>query len=214
MSEHQDEKVIGEYPYVPKQQRAQAKRQALLESGRLLFIEQGYEQTNAKEIAAHAGVATGTFYRYFVDKRQLMMSLMNEQLDRLLPPIHDWTTNNPESYLAIRLEEHYKQLDQLNLNLLLPELLVKDSQLAELFEEIRSKMLRRIISNLRSAKKQGLVWDDLNVETVAWSILLLSEQIPEAMIQGRKKEDFQHLAKVICRLVFPPEKLEQLKTNK
>jgi TetR/AcrR family transcriptional regulator, mexJK operon transcriptional repressor len=214
MSEYQDEQLVGEYPYVPKQKRAQAKRLALLESGRTLFIKNGYEQTNAKEIAAHAGVATGTFYRYFVDKRQLMMSLLDDQLDKLMPPVPDWTIMNPETFLAKRLEHHYKKLDELKLHLILPELLVKDSQLAELIEEARIKIHSRIISSLKSAKEQGLVWEDLDLETISWSILLLSEQVPQTLNQGRSQEDFLKLAKVICRLVFPPEKLEQLKMGK
>ncbi|MDV2687606.1 helix-turn-helix domain-containing protein, partial [Alkalihalophilus lindianensis] len=64
MSERED-RLAGEFPFIPRQERAQQKRNALLESGRILFVSKGYEHTTAKEIAAHAGVATGTFYRYF-----------------------------------------------------------------------------------------------------------------------------------------------------
>ena len=81
-----DEKLVGEFPFLPKQERAQAKRNALIESGYALFHEKGYEQTTAKEIAAHAGVATGTFYRYFSDKRQLLMSLIEDKIETFLIP--------------------------------------------------------------------------------------------------------------------------------
>lgn len=60
-----EDKLVGEFPFVPKQERAQQKRNALIESGYALFNSKGYELTTAKEIAAHAGVATGTFIGIF-----------------------------------------------------------------------------------------------------------------------------------------------------
>ncbi|WP_338788643.1 TetR/AcrR family transcriptional regulator [Metabacillus sp. FJAT-53654] len=214
MSEHKDEQLVGEYPSLPKQKRSQQKRDALLESGRALFIEKGYEQTNAKEIASHAGVATGTFYRYFTDKRQLMMSLLEDQLEKLLPPEPNWTNVDPESFFATLLEQHYKRLNRLGLHRVLPELLLKDPQLAEVVAEARKKIHARILVSLKNAREQGIVWADLDLDTVSWSIMVLSDKIPEKLTECGSQADYSKLAKVICRLVFPPDVLKQLKLNK
>ncbi|MGM7722673.1 TetR/AcrR family transcriptional regulator [Metabacillus sp. Hm71] len=211
MSEHDDEQLVGEYPYLPKQKRAQLKRQALLESGRALFTQKGYEQTNAKEIALHAGVAIGTFYRYFTDKRQLMMSLLEDQLAKLLPPEPSWSNVDPEAFFSTLLEQHYNRLEELGLHRVLPELLLKDSQLAEVIFEARKKIHARIYSSLKHAKEKGMVWQDLDLETVSWSIMVLSDQVPEKQKESGDRTDYYELAKVICRLVFPPEVLEKLK---
>ena len=213
MSEQEEVHLVGEYPSLPKQKRALEKRRALLESGRTLFIEKGYEQTNAKEIAAHANVATGTFYRYFTDKRQLMMSLLDDQVEKLLPPIPNWTEVDPELFFATRLQEHYKQLDKLGLHRVLPEMLLKDPQLADVIAEARNKIQIRIYSSLKHAHKQGLVWQDLDLDTVAWSIMMLSEKTPENFKKNKKQVDYHALSKVICRLVFPPDTLLQLKSR-
>src|SRR5947209_4223701 len=37
-----------------------------------LFIERGFEQTTASDIAEHAGVTERTFFRHFLDKREVL----------------------------------------------------------------------------------------------------------------------------------------------
>ena len=72
-----------EQPARPKQARSIEKREKLLRAGRLLFAEKGYEATSIQEIAAKGGAAAGAFYIYFHSKRQLLVVLMNELLQRL-----------------------------------------------------------------------------------------------------------------------------------
>ncbi|MGG3564328.1 TetR/AcrR family transcriptional regulator [Neobacillus rhizosphaerae] len=212
MSEHEDIQV-GEFPFIPKQERAQQKRNALLESGHALFISKGYEQTTAKEIAAHAGVATGTFYRYFSDKRQLLLSLLEDKLDRILPPEPSLASCHPEELLATTLEAHYKRLSELGLNRVLPELLLKDIELSEVIGTARRKVLNRIHLGLSQAQEKGLTWKDLDLETVSWAIMVLVENGYEKERQTGKKGNYQNIAKVICRMIFPPDILEQLRNN-
>jgi len=72
-----------EEPAAPKQARSIAKREKLLRAARLLFAERGYEATSIQQIAARSGTAAGAFYTYFHSKRQLLVVLMNELLQRL-----------------------------------------------------------------------------------------------------------------------------------
>jgi AcrR family transcriptional regulator len=72
-----------EQPAPPKQARSLEKQRKLLGAGRLLFAEKGYEATSIQEIAARSEAAAGAFYTYFPSKRQLLVVLMNELLQRL-----------------------------------------------------------------------------------------------------------------------------------
>lgn len=53
------------------------KRDRLLSEGLRLFAEQGYEGSSIEQIAAASGVARGTFYLYFPDKRALFEALVD-----------------------------------------------------------------------------------------------------------------------------------------
>jgi AcrR family transcriptional regulator len=61
--------------YTPKQQRADEKKGCILDAALELFSARGYHGTTAKAIAARAGVATGSFYRYFRDKKAAFMAV-------------------------------------------------------------------------------------------------------------------------------------------
>lgn len=61
--------------YQPKQQRGRIRRERILDAALQLFSEKGYHHTNTKEIARQAGVATGTLYRYFRDKKSVLFGV-------------------------------------------------------------------------------------------------------------------------------------------
>ncbi|PAE34719.1 TetR/AcrR family transcriptional regulator [Bacillus sp. 7884-1] len=212
MSDREDQ-LVGEFPKIPKQERAQIKRDLLLKSGHELFISKGFEHTTAKEIAAHAGVATGTFYRYFSDKRQLLMSLLENQIEMLMPPEPKWGVSNPESMLASLLELHDERLKKTGMQRLVPELLAKDKEFAEVLQAAKRKIFTRILSGLKRAYDNELTWKDLDLNTVTWSVMILAEHAHEKMKQCGNQTDYREVAKVICRLIFPPEVMKQLHTN-
>jgi AcrR family transcriptional regulator len=72
----------------PLQKRAEETRRRLLEAGKRLFLTQGYHATSSKKIAREAGVAIGSFYNYFDDKKALLLEIFQkhamEQHDEVL----------------------------------------------------------------------------------------------------------------------------------
>lgn len=55
------------------------KKAAIFQSGRELFIENGFKDTNVADIMKRAGYATGSFYRFFASKDQLFMEIYNQE---------------------------------------------------------------------------------------------------------------------------------------
>ena len=56
----------------------------IIESGKLNFLNDGYERSNLREICKDAGVTTGAFYRHFDDKEDLFISLVEPLVKELL----------------------------------------------------------------------------------------------------------------------------------
>ncbi len=61
---------------VPKQTRSIKTRTRIMDAGMKLFSQKGYYNTNSNEIARSAGVAVGSFYAYFKDKKALFLEIM------------------------------------------------------------------------------------------------------------------------------------------
>jgi AcrR family transcriptional regulator len=72
-----------ELPPEPRQERSIEKRARLKRAGLALFGQKGYEGTSVEEIARRAELAVGGFYQHYRSKRQLLLALMDELLEKL-----------------------------------------------------------------------------------------------------------------------------------
>ncbi|MDR7332166.1 TetR/AcrR family transcriptional regulator [Roseateles asaccharophilus] len=64
----------------PRQRRKDARPQELLDAALELFVEKGFAATRSEEVAARAGVAKGTLYRYYPSKDELFKAMVRENL--------------------------------------------------------------------------------------------------------------------------------------
>lgn len=79
----------GRTPAAALTQRGQRTRQQLLDAAEAVFGEKGYEQASISEITQRAGVAQGTFYVYFPDKKEAFCELVRVLSDRLRDTVLD-----------------------------------------------------------------------------------------------------------------------------
>ncbi|MBW2231483.1 MAG: TetR/AcrR family transcriptional regulator [Deltaproteobacteria bacterium] len=72
----------------PRQNAAERARAAtrarLIAAGKALFAEQGLHRITTHDIAAHAGVAAGTYYNHFRDKAALFSVIADEAIAELI----------------------------------------------------------------------------------------------------------------------------------
>ena len=60
-----------------RQKRSRKTYESLIASAGHLFAENGYRGTQVPDITLEAGVSVGAFYRYFEDKREVLIELMH-----------------------------------------------------------------------------------------------------------------------------------------
>jgi len=63
----------------------QANRDAILQAARELFAEVGYGATTVRDIIRRTGLASGTFYNYFLSKEEIFDAVRNETAARVRP---------------------------------------------------------------------------------------------------------------------------------
>ncbi len=83
----------GRRPYNAEGRRAQARatRERILETARVLFVEQGYPATSIAQIAAAAGVSAPTVFAGFASKVNLLKEAVESGLvgDAAAVPLHE-----------------------------------------------------------------------------------------------------------------------------
>lgn len=71
-----------------RERSKQARRERILAAARAVFAEHGYEAATTREIADRADVGRGTIFLYARDKRDLLLMIVNDDLDKLTESPH------------------------------------------------------------------------------------------------------------------------------
>jgi AcrR family transcriptional regulator len=68
----------------PRQARAQATVDAIIQATARVLVEDGYDRASTNRIAQAAGVSIGSLYQYFPSKEALVAALVEAHLDRMM----------------------------------------------------------------------------------------------------------------------------------
>lgn len=63
-----------------KQERSKETYEGILRAAAGVFAEHGFEKAQAPDIARAAGISTGAVYRYFEDKREIFLEMLDDAL--------------------------------------------------------------------------------------------------------------------------------------
>jgi TetR/AcrR family transcriptional repressor of mexJK operon len=74
-------------PSGPGRPKDLAKRQAILDAAKILFVSKGYANTSMDAVAAEAGVSKLTVYSHFNDKETLFSAAVVAKCEEQLPPL-------------------------------------------------------------------------------------------------------------------------------
>ncbi len=86
----------------------------ILEAGEKLFAKKGFYPTTMEEVARAAGLAKGTIYLHFNDKRNLFFSIIEKKLDILLEKIEKEMRKDefPSQRIKLAIGIHLKFLEE------------------------------------------------------------------------------------------------------
>ncbi len=86
------------------------RRQQILLHARDVFARRGYHAAKIDEIVATAGVARGTFYLYFDDKRAIFEEIVDGTFSRLGEAILRVDTDDPSRPVAGQVQENIRRI--------------------------------------------------------------------------------------------------------
>ena len=78
------------------------KRERILEAAVRVFAKKGFYATRVSEVAKAAGVADGTIYLYFKSKDELLVSLFEDRVAKLLQYMRDELPKEPNAAAKLR----------------------------------------------------------------------------------------------------------------
>jgi TetR/AcrR family transcriptional repressor of mexJK operon len=202
-------------PANPKQARSKKTKEKIVQAAIQLFQQRGYEKTTSNDIASEAGVSVGSFYVYFTDKRQLLLTIFDRLADDLYKNIFDGL--KPEHLFDSNLRRRIKQavantiIDKQKhsgLHRVVSELLLKDADFAARHKAVMARSMAKLQELISLADKAGLTWN-IDVEAAAFIVQRVVFDVSQDYVTGccefDKERAIDALADMIHRFVFKPK---------
>ena len=199
--------ALEDLPSPPRQARSMEKRAKLLDAGRTLFREQGYEATSIAGVTARAGTAAGAFYLYFRSKRQLLVVLMDELTDHLAAlDLRPGATADMQAALRTFVAAlFHTDLEYLGVVRAWHEAILTDPDLRAMHAEIESWTEARILNVFRGLQSLPHARRDCDLPAFArmmdrhfWSLLARAAALTPRELQ----REVRIAADVIGRYLF------------
>lgn len=208
------ESIALSVPVTPKQARSKQTKEKIVQAAIKLFQERGYEKSTSNDIASEAGVSVGSFYVYFTDKRQLLLTIFDRLADDLYKNVFDGL--KPEHLFDSNLRRRIKQavantiIDKQKhsgLHRVVSELLLKDADFAARHKAVMARSMAKLHELISLADKAGLTWD-IDVEAAAFIVQRVVFDVSQDYVTGccefDKERAIDALADMIHRFVFKP----------
>lgn len=199
-----------ELPRVPQQARSREKRAEILKAAAAMFAERGYGGTTSDDIAEAAGVSVGTFYNYFRNKRQVLVTLVIERIEDIFSNLQlakmDFSQGGDRETIRQAIAAVLGGT-QSALRRVWMELMSHDPELTPYQQIIRRHTLNKVEENLRQAVAREETWPNLDVEATALAIFNLLDATSMHLDTSISDERLiEVLTDMVYRSIFPPER--------
>ena len=129
-----------------------------------LIEKQGYERTSMAEIAAQAGIGTGTLYHHFGDKRAILLELIDEWGDRLAAgrrsdlQLEAFMARDPRAAVAGILRRVYERVQRGNwLYAEIFRLLDRDAEVRRRYQHMEHAGAELLAGMIEFGQRRGLL---------------------------------------------------------
>jgi AcrR family transcriptional regulator len=139
------------------------RRQQILQHARDVFAKHGYHAAKIDDIVAAAGVARGTFYLYFEDKRAIFEEIVDKTFARLGLAIVRVDTEHPSKTVGDQIRENIRAIvrtlleDPATTKILLSDAVGLDPAFDKKLISFYEETLNLLESSLADGQSRGIV---------------------------------------------------------
>lgn len=193
-----------------REARKQARRQAIEEAGLELFLAEGYAGCSVEKIAGAVGIARGTFYLYYPDKRALFELFCERMYGPLVSALEEHAGRlraaaSSEEQRLLYLQMSFSLAACLEQARPLMLLHFREKWSAGPAGEVVGEWMGRVesiaVSILEDARDRGLV-RDLDALTVALAIVGAAERLIWAWLAGDERLDADRATLEVANVFF------------
>ena len=175
---------------VPQQARSRRTRQRILDAAIESFETLGYDETTTAEIARQAGLAIGSVYDYFRDKRAILLEILRDTVEQMADLVvqglapEAWAHADPREGVRRLLDQvFHSRTVRPGVQRILWERFFKDPEIRRAMEAIEQRVRGAIETLLAALRRDGRLRVD-DVATAAFVIHLSAEWTASRLVLG------------------------------
>ena len=200
----------GPRTYLP----AEARRAQILAAAKHVFAKRGYHRANVDDVCRQAGVARGTVYHYFENKRDVMVALMDDIAGRVekvlderpaIEPPRPVPDKSPIEVIVYFCRKRLRMVldaifvDEPTLRLVMRDARGLDGAVDRAIAKIDRMILKSMESDIRAAQKTKLICGG-DPRLMARYLLGGVEKMVLAALSSDERIDLEHLVAVAIDL--------------
>ncbi|MDD6054745.1 MAG: TetR/AcrR family transcriptional regulator [Clostridiales bacterium] len=187
----------------PKQERSIETKNKIINSAYKLFSEVGYHSTTTALIAKNAEVSTGIVYGYFLDKRAILLDVLELYINKVFQPINAIFDNItlPVDFSQI-IEKAVKKTIEIHqenaqMHTTLHSLTGTDEEVNRRFVELEDNLTKQIAEKLTAL---GLKISNVN-EKIHLAMNVIQSFAHESVYDMHDYIDYPAMQKIVCQLL-------------
>ena len=165
-----------------RQLQALQTRENLLNAGRIVFLQNGFQKATMAQINKIAKTGYGTAYSYFRNKDELFTELMDSIFKKMyeIADISFHPTTKEQAYEQITVQVRsflQSSIEEKNLMQVIKEAIGASPIVEEKWNIIRTRFITGITKDIQYVQQAGLAKDHLNAPLIARSWYYMNVQI-------------------------------------
>lgn len=142
------------------------KHKRIMQAALKVFARKGFYTSRVSEIAKEAGVADGTIYLYFKNKDDILISIFEEEMERMIKSMKDEIDKVEDTCEKIKVFalKHLNMISETQdwAEVVQVELRQSSKFMREYVNELYVRYLNIFASIIREGQEKGIFRDDIN----------------------------------------------------
>jgi AcrR family transcriptional regulator len=152
---------VGTGTVGPRSRKGERTRRRILEAARVVFARDGYLKARMTDVAEAAGLAHGALYRYFRNKEDILLGLLEPTIRELYAETAARRTSERQYDRLVEGIRGYLEVYERNADVMkiLIEAAMENEEVADIWRRLRVRFHQRILRHVERNRELGLARD-------------------------------------------------------
>jgi AcrR family transcriptional regulator len=183
----------------PKTQKGKLMKDKLKKAAAVVYGEKGYINTRIVDITTEADVSEGNFYRYYANKDEILVDIIEDMIDDIYEESMNQAKNQSGQKIKVSTRAFFKSIKK---HAKLYNVFVQVSGFDPFYKEKQQELRKRFLKNVRRTFEKQQISPDVDLDYISSAIASMIQQTAYnwCVLGGEKEYDLEELSDVVSNI--------------